>query len=125
MSGPSTIFEYLYRDAGNFKAFGAVLLEGELADAELAALAACFPGDGLFIAEQIPVPTLYAKLYRYSGGPTRDDHCWHEFRAVRGLAEGETATDAHRWGSAQQFVRCVTAIARWDETLSPHFCIGA
>ena len=29
-----TAFDYMYRDAGNFKAFGAVLIEGSLNEAE-------------------------------------------------------------------------------------------
>ncbi len=78
-----TQFEYLYRDAGNYKAFGAVLLDGALSTEELEGVRNLFPNDGFFIAEQIGVPALYGQLYQWSDGPTQDDHCWQEFLTSR------------------------------------------
>lgn len=116
-----TLFKYLYRDAGNFKAFGCLALQGALTANELQSLSSRFRGDGLFIAEQLDVPALYKKLYRWSGGPTSSDHCWHEFLDVNVVSDAEVPADAHQWGSAKAFLEGVSANTYWDEALSPHF----
>lgn len=84
-----------------------------------------FPGDGLFIAEQLNVPALYKELYQWSGGPTSSDHCWHEFSDVKVVEDSEVPVDAHRWGSAEDFLERLAAITSWDEGLSPHFWLEA
>lgn len=116
-----TLFEYLYRDAGNFKAFGSVALEGALSEEELERVGALLDGDGLFIAEQINVPVLYQQLYQWSGGATRSDHCWHEFLRVTVVEDGEVSPKAHRWGSADRFLKMLASVRRWEEERSPHF----
>lgn len=120
-----TLFEYLYRDAGNFKAFGCVALEGALMLDEQEVLRSHFPGDGLFIAEQLGVPRLYDQLYQWSDGPTSSDHCWHEFSAVSVIENSELPAGAHRWGSAKRFLGRLAAVDAWDEELSPHFRLDA
>lgn len=120
-----TLFEYRYRDAGNFKAFGCLALEGPLSVDEQQSLRSRFPGDGLFIAEQLGVPVLYKKLYEWSGGPTVSDHCWHEFGDLKVLEDVEVPADAHPWGSAKGFLRRLATITTWDEGLSPHFRLDA
>ena len=116
---PWILFEYLYRDAGNFKAFGAVAFEGVLSEKELAQIRTRF-GDGFFIAEQLGIPALYEQLYRYSGGPTGSDHCWHEFVDIR---KGATRIppETLRAGPATGFLARLLAVDEWDEELSPHF----
>jgi len=120
-----TLFEYLYRDAGNFKAFGALAFEGALTVDEQQKLRSHFPGDGLFIAEQLDVPPLYKALYEWSGGPTLSDHCWHEFSDVKVIEDSEVPADAHRWGSVTRFLERLAAVDVWDEGLSPHFRLEA
>jgi len=119
-----TQFEYLYRDAGNYKALGAVLLDDALSTDELERVRTLLPNDGFFIAEQIRVPALYGQLYQWSEGPTHDDHCWHEFLTIKVVEEDEVRPDAYRWGSANGFLETLAAVQTWEEGLSPHFSVG-
>lgn len=115
-----TLFEYLYRDAGNYKAFGSLALDGVLSEKELERVRTMLD-DGLFIAEQIGVPPLYQQLYRWSDGPTECDHCWHEFLTIKLIEDADVLPEAHRWGSAHQFLETLSAISTWEEERSPHF----
>lgn len=116
-----TVLNYLYRDAGNFKAFGSIALDGALDRREQRIARACFYDDGLFIAEQIDVPALYAPLYKWSGGPTRSDHCWHEFVEFQIVSETDIPLDACRWGTADAFLQRLRSIEAWEGERSPHF----
>jgi hypothetical protein len=115
-----TIFEYLYRDAGNFKAFGSIALEGRINNADREAIRAKFDGGGLFIAEQIGVPPLYEHLYQWSDGPTTSDHCWHEFIGFRESGDPEHCAI----GDAKDFAMRVKLMNEWNLSLSPHFSLG-
>ena len=117
-----TVVEYCYRDAGNFKSFGFVALEGVIAGADMDR-ASRYLSD-LFIAEQIGVPPLYDDLYRWSGGPTASDHCWHEFVEFRMVPDDEIPERSHRWGDVSDFIDLIAHITVWDEALSPHATIG-
>ena len=112
------VLEYLYRDADNFKAWGALLLKGALTDAQVAEMRSKFEGEKFFIAEQISIPPLYQELWAYSGGLTESDHTWHEFFAVR-LAETNDFAMGTPWGSANTLFNAVTKVTRWKEQLSP------
>jgi hypothetical protein len=112
------VFEYLYRDADNFKAWGALLLKGALTDAQVAEMRSKFESEKFFIAEQISIPPLYQELWAYSGGLTESDHTWHEFFAVR-LAETNDFAMGTPWGSANTLFNAVTKVTRWKEQLSP------
>lgn len=113
------VFEYLYRDAGNFKAWGALLLKGALTEAQVGEMCSKFEGREFFIAEQIGVPPLYQELWDYSDGPTESDHVWHEFFALRPPEENDLVEGAP-WGTANALFTAVSGIARWNERLSPH-----
>lgn len=112
----STAFDYMYRDAGNFKAFGTIALEGELDQADQELIRGRLSSGEFFIAEQVGVPPLYRELYKWSGGPISDDHCWHEFVGFRALSEVESRTE-----SVREFVARFAAVDDWNEGLSPHF----
>lgn len=120
-----TLFQYLYRDAGNFKAFGCLALQGALMADQQWRLRSHFQGDGLFIAEQLDVPALYQELYLWSGGPTPSDHCWHEFCDVKIVGTSEVPAHARCGGSARKFLERLSAITSWNEELSPHFRLEA
>jgi hypothetical protein len=115
-----TAFDYLYRDAGNFKAFGRVILEGRLRPADEALVCSRLSSGEFFIAEQVGVPTLYEELYRWSGGVTGSDHCWHEFVRFRETSDGGEGRAA---ATIAEFVARFAEVKDWDETLSPHFAI--
>ena len=114
------VFEYLYRDAGNFKAWGQLLLEGTLTEAQVAEIRSRFDGGEYFIAEQIGIPALYQELWAYSDGPTESDHVWHEFAALRPAEENDLPIGAP-WGKANALFNAIRAIAQWNEQLSPHW----
>lgn len=120
MSGFS-IFEYLYRDASNYKAWGSLLLKGQVTQADVDALGKCLEGGEFFIAEQVGVPPVYAELWEISGGATEDDHVWHEFVGLRPA----TAEDMQEkpWGSVSELLARFTSVRRWDERLSPNWDI--
>ena len=77
------VFEYLYRDGSNYKAWGSLLLSGEPTQEDITALKACLESGEYFVAEQVGVPPVYKELWDLSGGPTSDDHALHEFVAFR------------------------------------------
>lgn len=121
-AGMWTLFEYRYRDADNFKAHGAVALEGciDLSDWQHARKSF---EDDLFIAEQLGIPPLYEQLYQWSNGPSVADHCWHEFVALTAVEETAVDRDTPRAGTAAAFVRRVAAVREWNGALSPHFAL--
>jgi hypothetical protein len=119
------VVDYLYRDAGNHKAFGSVLLEGRLSSAEIKSIQHSLFEEGLFVAEQIGFPTLYGQLYRWSNGATDDDHCWHEWLEARQIVANEPPSDLYLWGTINELVNKIRAIKFWDGELSPHFYVGA
>jgi hypothetical protein len=112
------VFEYLYRDADNFKAWGTLLLKGTLTDVQVAEMRSRLEGEEFFIAEQIGVPPLYQELWAYSGGLTESDHPWHKFFAVR-PAEANDFAMGTPWGSANTLFNAITKVATWKEHLSP------
>ena len=116
-----SIFDYLYRDASNYKSWGSLLLEGSATETELAQLRTKLNSEEFFIAEQIGIPALYAKLWEFSDVPTEDDHVWHTFHALR-RAEVEEITCVP-WGSVSELIARFTSVNKWDEQLSPHWDI--
>lgn len=112
-------FEYRYRDAGNFKAYGWVVLDRHLNSSEERLVRSRLESGEFFIAEQIGVPPLYDQLYQWSNGPTQSDHCWHEFVGFRELAAlPEQATSKI---AARDLVARFSIVQQWDEALSPNF----
>lgn len=114
-----SVFDYLYRDASNYKAWGSLLLEGNVSATELDALQTCLSGGEFFIAEQVGIPPLYEELWQYSDGPTEDDHVWHTFHALRSAAPEDMAGTP--WGKVSELVARFKAVRRWDEKLSPNW----
>jgi hypothetical protein len=75
-------FNYMYRDAGNYKKFGSVVFSNpELVTLQslAAPLAKAFSEEGLFVAHQIRVPEVF---FYTRGNATSDDHFFHEFDGV-------------------------------------------
>jgi hypothetical protein len=75
-------FNYLYRDAGNYKAWGEVIFinpEERTLDEVETHLRKAFDQDGLFIASQILIPEVFLYI---DGRVTDDDHCFHEYDSV-------------------------------------------
>lgn len=81
---PHTHLTYLYRDASNYKAHGAVLLSGEATAEHHHRLRESLIDSEYFIPERVGLPSLRERLYQYSSGaPTDDDHVLHELVELR------------------------------------------
>lgn len=116
-----SLFEYVYRDASNYKSWGALLLGGAASDADTKDLQRHFDSGGYFIAEQLGIPPLYAELWAFSGGPTIDDHVWHTFHALRPATAKEMKGPV--FDTLKNLLKKVKAVQTWDVTLSPHWNI--
>lgn len=114
------VFEYLYRDASNYKAWGEILLSGVPSSNDIEALRACLESKEYFVAEQVGIPVIYKELWDLSGGPTSDDHALHEFVGLR------PATEADRkslllFGEWPSLLGLFQAVTKWNYSLSPNF----
>ncbi|HUX64909.1 hypothetical protein [Sulfuricella sp.] len=114
-----TLFEYLYRDASNYKAWGQLLLSGQIRPADIAALRSTLDSGEYFVAEQVGVPGLYKALWKLTNGATGDDHCFHEFVELRAATDHEIAQHPV-WGSVAKFIRTFKSVKSWNCTLSPN-----
>ena len=112
-----SVFEYLYRDASNWKSWGKLLLTGSFTSAEYAHMEAKLDIGQFFIPEQIGIPPLFRKPNESSFEPTSDDHVWHEYIALR-PATIEEIQSGSRWGTTQTLLDRISAVARWDITQS-------
>lgn len=119
-----TVFDYLYRDAGNHKAFGCVVLEGRISETQHSLIVQKFDDGAYFVAEQLDIPVLYDQLYRWSSGSTADDHCWHEWLDFREVEEKLLPKESYVWGTVNDFLAKLDAVEFWEGELSPHFYIG-
>jgi hypothetical protein len=114
-----SIFDYLYRDAGNYKSWRSLLLEGCATSADIEAVKARLDRGEFFIAEQLGIPAAYAQPEEDRNTPTEDDHVWHEFSELRPALTDEMAGEP--WGTVAQLVMRFRSVTRWDERLSPHW----
>lgn len=113
----SSVMEYMYRDASNFKAWGSVLLKGRATNAQISAIQSAMDSGVYFIAEQVGLPALQTELFKYSNGRTRDDHTWHEFVCIR-EAEEEDLRRLTLWGTVRELVSAFGRAEPWNPTLS-------
>lgn len=82
------LFNYLYRDASNYKSWGEVIFANpdKLSLIEIESrLTKSFDQEMSFIADQINIATLFFEEI------TDDDHCYHEFHSCE--SSGNKATD--------------------------------
>lgn len=115
-----SVFEYLYRDAANYKAWGSLLLLGKHSQDDIAALRASMESGEYFVAEQVGIPPLYEELWALSDGPTEDDHALHEFVELRG-AKPEDFETLSVYGELTKLLKAFQAVSRWDYSLSPNY----
>ncbi|MDX9951300.1 MAG: hypothetical protein RBS75_04320 [Methylophilaceae bacterium] len=115
------IFEYLYRDASNYKVGDTLLLTGHLSEADEAKIKACLDAGIYFVAEQVGIPPLYEPLWALSDGPTDDDHAFHEFIALRHATKKER-NSLPIFSDLQTLIKTFQSVSSWDCFLSPN-CI--
>jgi hypothetical protein len=70
----NTLFNYLYRDASNYKEWGEIVFKGEATQALGERFARALDGGDFFIADQIRIPEVFPSTWPVYA----DDHCWHE-----------------------------------------------
>lgn len=99
-----SMFEYLYRDGNNYKAWGSLLLSGVVTQDSLAAIRSSLEFDLLFVPEQLGIPSIREQLYQYSDGPTEDDHCYHEFVDLRAATQSDLKDDTKVFCSVDELV---------------------
>lgn len=116
------VFEYLYRDASNYKVWGKILLSGLPSQNDIAALRASLESDEYFVAEQVGIPALYQELWELSDGPNDDDHALHEFVELRVASEDEKKS-LRLFGDLSSFLKKFKTVTSWDYSLSPNFDI--
>jgi hypothetical protein len=120
-----TVFEYLYRDADNHKAFGKVAFDGSVSRQAWDRVLQKLDDETHFIAEQLGLPSLCGQLYSWSGGgPTDADHCWHEFISVSVVEEGDLPAVILKLGKVTTFVELLSAVEDWDIWLSSNVECG-
>ena len=118
-----SVFEYLYRDAANYKVWGPLLLLGKHTQEDIAALRACMESSEYFVAEQVGIPPLYKELWVLSDGPTEDDHALHEFVELRTARQEDTET-LPVFGELTKLMTAFQSVSRWDYSLSPNCDMG-
>lgn len=114
-----SVFDYCYRDASNYKAWGSLLLSGHVSEADVEDLRRHLNSGEFFIAEQLGIPPLYSELWELSGGQSVDDHVWHTFYDLRPATTDEINVSV--FDTAKNLIAKIRLIKTWDETLSPHW----
>lgn len=112
------VFEYCYRDVANYKAWGALLVEGPASEEAIERIVSVLESREFFIAEQLDIPATYHELWKYSGRPTIDDHVWHEYHQLRQPTGEELLLPV--WGTVTELVARFSTIKAWNEQLLPH-----
>ncbi len=120
MNSSYCVFEYMYRDAGNWKTHGALLLAGD-AQGVRNVLRECLECDDLFVAEQVGVPSLCEEHFAACGeGPSDLDHAYHEFVDLRSARKEEVGMLAVAGSLDDLMTRMRAAAGRWNVSLSPN-----
>ncbi len=89
MPRPRCRFEYLYRDTGNYKGRGWVVVWGEATAENEARIRAALIERSWFLAELVGVPTLYDLVRGDAEPDDEEDHGWHEFVGLGEVEVGD------------------------------------
>lgn len=116
------VFEYIYRDASNYKSWGEILLSGTPSQNNIELLLASLESGEYFVAEQVGIPTLYQALWALSDGPNDDDHALHEFATLRAANEDDKKS-LILFGDLSNLIITFQSVTKWDYSLSPNFNI--
>jgi hypothetical protein len=120
MAAGYCVFEYMYRDAGNWKTFGSLLLTGD-ANASREMLVRCLDWGSQFVAEQVGIPSLVdAHLVSCDDDPSDLDHAYHEFIDLRVATQADLAALKVSGALDALLGRMKNAAGRWDVALSPN-----
>lgn len=81
-AGGNTLFEFMYRDASNYKQSGAVVLNGRIEEAEVDRIVAALNDGTFFIPEQVGLEHLHGQFTHGAAWDEDDDHVWHTISAI-------------------------------------------
>lgn len=114
------VFKYMYRDAGNWKTYGELLLQGEAVHV-LDELRECLDWGDIFVAEQVGIPSLCAEHFASCGdGPSDLDHAYHEFIDIQPATQEDLSNMKVASSLEDLMVRMRVAAGHWDVLLSPN-----
>ena len=117
------IFEYRYRDAGNWKTEGAVILSGQIDTAIVDAIRKTLDAGELFIPEQVGLEPLQNQhFFAHKSAPDDDmDHAFHEFIGVRAIHSTNDLQYPKLAITLESLVARFEAAGRqgWNVSLSP------
>lgn len=91
-------FEYMYRDASNYKELAEVIFAGSLAGDDGARLRAAAEGGEGFVASQVGLEPLQPRMVSF---PSIDDHGYSElpeWYVPEEVSEADGITDPREWG---------------------------
>ncbi|HXI13729.1 MAG TPA: hypothetical protein VNM92_13960 [Thermoanaerobaculia bacterium] len=110
----NTRFEYVYRDASNYKKWREIIFAGRASEGLAHRLTAALHDGEWFIAEQVRLPNLF--LLEFS--VNEDDHCWHEFHS---LTQTKNVADDAYARTIDEFVTEVerVRVKGWKEFARP------
>ena len=115
-----TVIPVMYRDAVNFKAYGDILLEGIITDAEIAVLRTSLREETYYVPGQLGLGHLAHETW--PGSSYDDDDNWHEMflneirRVDVAIAALIRERGTHEGGTVTEFLAKVqdAAAAGWD-----------
>lgn len=99
-----TVLEYLYRDASNYKAWGAILLEGSCTPADETLLRTYLDSGEYFIPGKVGIDCLQPRIWSAGFPPNSDDHDFHEFIELRS-ATAEDLLEMPVWESLNELLQ--------------------
>ena len=105
MPTENTRFNYSYRDASNYKAWGSVVFRSGIDGALSARLSTTLESAEFFIADQIRLPEVFLADWPLD----LDDHCWHAFSDTE--LTNDAPDDAHD-RTIEEFVKEVERASR-------------
>lgn len=112
----------MYRDAGNWKTCGALLLVGDPRGFR-ETLRGYLEWADLFVAEQVGVPSLYeTHLIECDAEPSDLDHAYHEFIDLREATEADFVALKVAGSLNDLITGMKKAAGHWDVRLSPNCC---
>lgn len=111
-------FEYLYRDASNYKFWNSIIFANPSAtrfEKAEARIIQALDGREFFIADQVSVPEVFPFI---NGRLTEDDHCFHTFASLSSTTEAPNDTLGR---SITEFVEEIEEAARHSwRVFDPH-----
>lgn len=117
------VFEYRYRDAGNWKTEGTVILSGQADAALVEAIRQSLESDELFVPEQVGLDPLQNEhvLAHKCGYDDDLDHAFHEFIGVRAIDTANETQHATLATTLESLADRFKAARKqgWNVSLSP------